>query len=97
MGERWEDIKAGVRSEARDHAQQQRSAWRATRQWCGLAVLVALLGLAIALVGSGILDTIGPLIFFVGFLLVFVWLWKFNDAGGDDYGASTGAAIGAGD
>ena len=81
-----------MKSEARDHARQQRSAWRASRTWFGIAAFVMLLGLAIALVRSGIRDVLGPVVVFVGFPLVFVWLWKFDDARGDDYGASHAAA-----
>jgi anti-sigma factor RsiW len=95
MGERMKDIKHGVVTAQREYNQEQRVAFRTSKPWFLAVPVVLAAGVLIAWAGSGILDTIGGVTVFAAVMLLFVALWKHVGAGGDDFGAGSGASWGA--
>jgi hypothetical protein len=91
MGEIFEAVKDQMVEDQREYNRAQRVAWRSSRRWFLAVPVVIGIGVVLALLGDGALDTIGGVVIGAGVLLLFVALWKHVDAGGDDFGAATGS------
>ena len=95
MGETFDAVKDALVEEQRQWNREQKTAWQTSGSWFKAVPVVVAIGAAVALIGSGILDTVGGVTILVGVILLFVALWKHIGAGGDDFGTAAGAGGGS--